>query len=75
MTEVASASTRKLTRIFRRPCGGIPATDENGERLVIYMGIIDILQDYGIKKITEHCLKSLCIRSADIVSSRTCSDA
>ncbi|XP_043229598.1 phosphatidylinositol 4-phosphate 5-kinase type-1 alpha-like isoform X2 [Amphibalanus amphitrite] len=56
---------RKLAEITL-PCGGIPAFEENGDRLVIYMGIIDILQDYGIKKIAEHFMKSLCIHSADI---------
>lgn len=40
---------------------GIPATMPNGERLLIFVGIIDILQDYKFRKKLEHHLKSLIV--------------
>lgn len=39
--------------------GGIPARSEKGERLLLYIGIIDILQSYRLKKKLEHTLKSI----------------
>lgn len=39
--------------------GGIPATNENKQRLILFVGIIDVLQDYGFKKKMEHKLKSI----------------
>ncbi|CAH8469019.1 unnamed protein product [Heterobilharzia americana] len=41
------------------PSGGIPARDTNGDRLLLYIGIIDILQSYRILKKMEHGFKSL----------------
>uniref|UniRef100_A0A3B4ALQ7 PIPK domain-containing protein n=1 Tax=Periophthalmus magnuspinnatus TaxID=409849 RepID=A0A3B4ALQ7_9GOBI len=38
--------------------GGIPAVNGKGERLLLYIGIIDILQSYLIKKL-EHTWKAL----------------
>ncbi|ESO89726.1 hypothetical protein LOTGIDRAFT_164748 [Lottia gigantea] len=43
------------------PPGGIPARNSRGDRLLIYLGIIDILQFYRLKKRIEHQLKSLVI--------------
>lgn len=43
---------------FNRP-GGIPARSENGERLLLFIGIIDILQSYRLKKKLEHTFKSI----------------
>ena len=43
---------------FCRP-GGIPARNARGERLLIYMGIIDILQSYRLKKKLEHAMKAM----------------
>lgn len=42
----------------QRP-GGIPARNCKGERLLLFMGIIDILQSYRLKKKFEHTFKSL----------------
>lgn len=39
--------------------GGIPARNEHGERLLLYVGIIDILQSYRFKKKLEHTWKSM----------------
>lgn len=44
------------------PCyrpGGIPARSEKGERLLLFIGIIDILQSYRLKKKLEHTFKSI----------------
>ena len=39
--------------------GGIPATNNKGERLLIFVGIIDILQYYRLFKKIEHTFKSV----------------
>uniref|UniRef100_A0A0K8TLL4 Putative phosphatidylinositol-4-phosphate 5-kinase n=1 Tax=Tabanus bromius TaxID=304241 RepID=A0A0K8TLL4_TABBR len=41
------------------PPGGIPARSEKGERLLLFIGIIDILQSYRLKKKLEHTFKSM----------------
>merc|ERR1719234_1099130 len=46
---------------------GIPATNSKGERLLIYIGIIDILQYYRLFKKIEHSSKSV-ITDGDTVS-------
>merc|ERR1719239_435625 len=47
--------------------GGIPATNNKGERLLIFAGIIDILQYYSPFKMFEHTFKSV-IGDGDTVS-------
>ncbi|XP_063054672.1 phosphatidylinositol 4-phosphate 5-kinase type-1 alpha isoform X2 [Engraulis encrasicolus] len=47
--------------------GGIPARNSKGERLLIYMGIIDILQSYRFVKKIEHSWKAL-VHDGDTVS-------
>uniref|UniRef100_A0A1I8INT8 PIPK domain-containing protein n=1 Tax=Macrostomum lignano TaxID=282301 RepID=A0A1I8INT8_9PLAT len=49
------------------PVGGIPARNAKGERLFLYMGIIDILQNYRLFKKMEHAMKSI-ITDGDTVS-------
>ncbi|XP_065166798.1 phosphatidylinositol 4-phosphate 5-kinase type-1 alpha isoform X15 [Atheta coriaria] len=49
------------------PPGGIPARNAQGERLLLYIGIIDILQSYRLRKKLEHSWKSL-IHDGDTVS-------
>ncbi|XP_074042489.1 phosphatidylinositol 4-phosphate 5-kinase 59B isoform X4 [Leptinotarsa decemlineata] len=49
------------------PPGGIPARNERGERLLLFIGIIDILQSYRLKKKLEHTWKSM-IHDGDTVS-------
>jgi len=46
---------------------GIPATNSKGERLLIFVGIIDILQYYRLFKKIEHTFKSV-ITDGDTVS-------
>jgi len=47
--------------IFNVPnsSGGIPARNARGERLLLFLGIIDILQSYRLKKKLEHTWKSM----------------
>ncbi|XP_037831663.1 phosphatidylinositol 4-phosphate 5-kinase type-1 alpha isoform X2 [Kryptolebias marmoratus] len=47
--------------------GGIPARNSKGERLLVYMGIIDILQSYRLIKKLEHSWKAL-VHDGDTVS-------
>lgn len=46
---------KKKAFVFR---AGIPAVNENGDLLLLYVGIIDILQNYRLRKKLEHALKS-----------------
>ncbi|XP_053558502.1 phosphatidylinositol 4-phosphate 5-kinase type-1 beta [Bombina bombina] len=47
--------------------GGIPAKNHKGERLLLFMGIIDILQSYRLIKRLEHSWKAL-VYDGDTVS-------
>ncbi|XP_029469958.1 phosphatidylinositol 4-phosphate 5-kinase type-1 gamma isoform X4 [Rhinatrema bivittatum] len=47
--------------------GGIPAVNGRGERLLLYIGIIDILQSYRLIKKIEHTWKAL-VHDGDTVS-------
>lgn len=47
--------------------GGIPAQNSKGERLLVYIGIIDILQSYRFVKKLEHSWKAL-VHDGDTVS-------
>ncbi|XP_075219554.1 phosphatidylinositol 4-phosphate 5-kinase 59B isoform X4 [Lycorma delicatula] len=49
------------------PPGGIPARNFKGERLLLFIGIIDILQSYRLKKKLEHTWKSI-LHDGDTVS-------
>ncbi|KAF2362514.1 Phosphatidylinositol-4-phosphate 5-kinase core [Trinorchestia longiramus] len=49
------------------PPGGIPARNVKGERLLLFLGIIDILQSYRLKKKLEHTLKSM-VTDGDTIS-------
>lgn len=42
-----------------RSPGGIPARNHKGERLLLFLGIIDILQSYRMRKKLEHTFKSI----------------
>ena len=42
-----------------RSTGGIPARNEKGERLLLFLGVIDILQSYRMIKKIEHTFKSV----------------
>ncbi|XP_031642040.1 phosphatidylinositol 4-phosphate 5-kinase type-1 gamma isoform X2 [Oncorhynchus kisutch] len=47
--------------------GGIPAVNGKGERLLLYIGIIDILQSYRLIKKLEHTWKAM-VHDGDTVS-------
>lgn len=47
--------------------GGIPAKNHKGENLLLFIGIIDILQSFGVAKKLEHAWKSL-VHDGDTVS-------
>ncbi|XP_054253558.1 phosphatidylinositol 4-phosphate 5-kinase type-1 beta [Indicator indicator] len=47
--------------------GGIPAKSYKGEKLLLFMGIIDILQSYRLMKMLEHSWKAL-VCDGDTVS-------
>nr|XP_002816448.3 phosphatidylinositol 4-phosphate 5-kinase type-1 alpha [Pongo abelii] len=47
--------------------GGIPAQNSKGERLLLYIGIIDILQSYTFLKKLEHSWKAV-VHDGDTVS-------
>jgi len=47
--------------------GAIPAKNGKGENLLLFMGIIDILQSYRLKKKLEHTFKSM-IHDGDSIS-------
>uniref|UniRef100_A0A2K5D4B3 Phosphatidylinositol-4-phosphate 5-kinase type 1 beta n=1 Tax=Aotus nancymaae TaxID=37293 RepID=A0A2K5D4B3_AOTNA len=47
--------------------GGIPAKSHRGEKLLLFMGIIDILQSYRLMKKLEHSWKAL-VYDGDTVS-------
>ncbi|XP_056618226.1 phosphatidylinositol 4-phosphate 5-kinase type-1 alpha isoform X1 [Triplophysa dalaica] len=47
--------------------GGIPARNSKGERILVYIGIIDILQSYRFIKKLEHSWKAL-VHDGDTVS-------
>ncbi|XP_075677778.1 phosphatidylinositol 4-phosphate 5-kinase type-1 sktl-like isoform X3 [Dermatophagoides pteronyssinus] len=49
------------------PPGGIPARNSQGERLLLYVGIIDILQSYRLRKKLEHTWKSV-LHDGDTIS-------
>lgn len=48
--------------------GGIPARSEKGERLLLFIGIIDILQSYRLKKKLEHTFKSIIHDGVSVIS-------
>ncbi|KAL5020330.1 hypothetical protein ScPMuIL_003222 [Solemya velum] len=43
------------------PPGGIPARNAKGDRLLLFLGVIDILQCYRLKKKLEHTMKAIVI--------------
>ncbi|KAG7272128.1 hypothetical protein CRUP_021988, partial [Coryphaenoides rupestris] len=60
---VECSSVHTETETLRTPehikMGGIPAVNGKGERLLLYIGIIDILQSYRLIKKLEHTWKAL----------------
>lgn len=56
---IQSEPTRMGAMDTEDKTGGIPAKNSKGERLLVYIGIIDILQSYRLAKKLEHSWKAL----------------
>uniref|UniRef100_A0A8D3E236 PIPK domain-containing protein n=1 Tax=Scophthalmus maximus TaxID=52904 RepID=A0A8D3E236_SCOMX len=67
MESIQGSSTCRDTLDHDDTMGGIPAVGSKGERLLLFIGIIDILQSYRMIKKLEHSWKSL-IHDGDTVS-------
>ncbi|XP_058494413.1 phosphatidylinositol 4-phosphate 5-kinase type-1 gamma-like isoform X2 [Solea solea] len=67
MESIQGSSTCRDTLDHDDSMGGIPAVSSKGERLLLFIGIIDILQSYRLSKKLEHSWKSL-IHDGDTVS-------
>jgi len=57
--ESINAQTEPIDEEEHLPPGGIPARNHKGERLLLYLGIIDILQSYRLQKRLEHTFKAI----------------
>lgn len=44
---------------IRNSSGGIPAKSDKGEHVILFIGIIDVLQSYKLMKKIEHTVKSM----------------
>ncbi|XP_043371372.1 phosphatidylinositol 4-phosphate 5-kinase type-1 beta isoform X2 [Dermochelys coriacea] len=60
-------SGESVTTEATNTMGGIPAKSHKGEKLLLFMGIIDILQSYRLVKKLEHSWKAL-VYDGDTVS-------
>lgn len=49
------------------PPGGVPARNSSGDRLILFLGIIDILQNYRLLKKMEHTWKAI-LHDGDSIS-------
>ncbi|CAL8345682.1 unnamed protein product [Merluccius merluccius] len=67
MESIQGGSSCRDTLDHADTMGGIPAVGGKGERLLLFIGIIDILQSYRMIKKLEHSWKSL-IHDGDTVS-------
>ncbi|XP_070701123.1 phosphatidylinositol 4-phosphate 5-kinase type-1 gamma-like [Pempheris klunzingeri] len=67
MESIQGGSTCRDTLDHDDTMGGIPAVSGKGEHLLLFIGIIDILQSYRMIKKLEHSWKSL-IHDGDTVS-------
>jgi len=56
---LAKSARPERFQIAADPWGGIPATNSSGDKLKIYLGIIDILQCYKTMKKIEHAWKAI----------------
>ncbi|XP_051574859.1 phosphatidylinositol 4-phosphate 5-kinase type-1 alpha-like isoform X2 [Myxocyprinus asiaticus] len=67
MESIQGEAKGKGTLETEDQCGGIPARNSRGERILVYIGIIDILQSYRFIKKIEHSWKAL-VHDGDTVS-------
>uniref|UniRef100_A0A673XZD5 Phosphatidylinositol-4-phosphate 5-kinase, type I, gamma b n=1 Tax=Salmo trutta TaxID=8032 RepID=A0A673XZD5_SALTR len=68
MESIQGGKTCRDTLDHDATMGGIPAVDGKGEQLLLFIGIIDILQSYRVIKKLEHSWKSLISNDGDTVS-------
>lgn len=61
------SGSRSPVPAVENPHGGLVAYTENGDKVVIFIGIIDILQSYAAKKKLEHTFKAV-MHDGDTVS-------
>ena len=54
-----ASSVRVKARLFNDPTGALRATTSSGTEVLIFGGIIDVLQQYGARKQLEHGYKSI----------------
>ncbi|CAF1162357.1 unnamed protein product [Rotaria sordida] len=54
---------------YARQFGGIPAINEKGERLLLFLGIIDILQTFDICKLMQRQYQS--VENRDVINERS----
>jgi 1-phosphatidylinositol-4-phosphate 5-kinase len=52
--------------------GGIVAYNDQGERFILFIGIIDILQSYATRKKLEHTWKAMIHDGVCYVGDATC---
>jgi len=50
---------------------GVPAVNKNGDLLLLYVGIIDILQNYRLRKKLEHAFKSTLVTRVELKHKKT----
>ena len=67
MASTSNVQRRLFDEELNHWSGGIPAFTNSGQRLLLYIGVIDILQHYKFRKKVEHHVKSL-IYDGDTVS-------
>ncbi|XP_068945364.1 putative PIP5K1A and PSMD4-like protein [Petaurus breviceps papuanus] len=67
MESIQGEARRGGTMETEDQMGGIPARNNKGDRLLLYIGIIDILQSYRFMKKLEHSWKAL-VHDGDTVS-------
>eukprot|EP01102_Stenamoeba_stenopodia_P009426 TRINITY_DN2776_c0_g1_i1.p1 TRINITY_DN2776_c0_g1~~TRINITY_DN2776_c0_g1_i1.p1 ORF type:complete len:698 (+),score=192.80 TRINITY_DN2776_c0_g1_i1:263-2356(+) len=70
LDEVVPRFVPQQTTVFTQDAGGYGATDEHNQPVgeVYFMGIIDILQPYNMKKRLEHTFKSISQPETEISS-------
>ncbi|CAF0885976.1 unnamed protein product [Adineta ricciae] len=52
--------------LSRLAMAGVPAVNKNGDLLLLYVGIIDILQNYRLRKKLEHAFKSTLVTREEV---------
>jgi len=52
--------------LSRLTVSGIPAMNKDGDLLLLYVGIIDILQNYRLRKKLEHAIKSTLVTREEV---------